>query len=284
MKHREVTALLLRHEYYADGRCPDFAIKPCAETARLLRNHRCLCGTSSDGVRILTQCNAMGQPFLPLPAEVTLRFELRLQNREFALFTDLTGLGRGAAVPQFINAGAAAGDAPELQLATGAPERRRSAPEVFAEVELRLTAVDRAATPPPPFYVSFRAKRTRWAYYCVTDLASDPAELHIVDSAPGMPTDLLLFSAANRTQLDEQPDAADPIAVQLASQYPALRRLRLISDQTVACRQQPRKHLELRLGSERLAGPLPNPALRNAAREDLLFQVIKYRTQPFQNP
>ena len=171
MKHAEVATLLLRHEYYADGRCPDFAIEPSAETARLLRNHRCLCGTSPDGVRILTQLNATGQPFLPLPAAVTLRLELRLQNREFALFTDLTGLDRGAAVPQFTNAGAAVGNATELQLARNAPERPRRAPEVFAEVELHLTAMDRAAPPPPPFYIVFRAKRTRWAYYCVTDLA-----------------------------------------------------------------------------------------------------------------
>lgn len=283
MKHVAIAELHIRHAYYADGKCSDFAIEPSEETDRLLRNHRCLIGLLTDGIRILTQLGEDGQPFLPMPADTVLVFHLRLRNSEFSLFTDLSEIS-GRAAPIFTNLGAPAGAQGTLRLAAQAAGTLRLGQGIFANVELHL--LNQANTPPlfGAFELAFQAKRVRWVYYCITDLNATASELRIVDASPAGSAELLKFGDAGRTKLDEHPDPADPIAAQLVGRYPAMSCVRLISDEPVACRQEPRKYLELRMGDERLAGPLPNPSLRDAAREDVLFRIVKYRTQPFQHP
>lgn len=284
MKHVAIAELRIRHAYYADGKCSDFAIEPSDETDRLLRNHRCLIGVLSDGIRILTQLGEDGQPFLPMPAETVLVFHLRLRNRELSLFTDLSELS-GRAAPIFTNAGAAAGAEGTLRLAAASADQPRLPAGVFADIELHLLSKAQSAAPLfGAFELALQPKKVRWVYYCITDVTSTASELKIVDASPAGTADVVLFSDAGRTKLDDQPDPADPIAAQLVGRYPAMRCVRLISDQPVACRQEPRKYLELRLGDERLAGPLPNPSLRDAGKDDVLFRIVKYRTQPFQHP
>jgi len=283
VKHATLLQLRMRHDYYADGRCADFAIAFSDDTTRLLRGHRLVVGTNADGFSIRTPLDASGQPFLPLPVDSVLRFSLLLRNQDFPLFTDLSAVSAQPA-PLYSNAGAASGAEGALVLSARAPGAALSAPGVFADVELHPGSAGRAVSAPPAiFQLSFPAKQVRWAYYCVNDVAPGPAELHIVDASPSGTPNLLQFGDGNRTKLDEHPDPSDPIAVQLGSRYPNLRCTRFISDQSVACRKEPRKYLELRLGDERLAGPLPNPSLRSAAQEGQLFHVIRYRTQPFSN-
>lgn len=283
MRHAAIVEVLLRHAFYADGRCADLAIEPSADTARLLGNHRCLARSSPDGIRVLTPLDPQGaaaRPFLPLPADAVLLFHLRLRNPDFALFTDLAGLS-GHEAPLFTSAGAAAGSAGELRLALSAVDRKRLPQGTFGGVEIRVSDLASGGAPPPAtLHVAFQAKRARWAYYCVGDPAPSGGEFRIVDASPSGSSDVLLFGDANRTRLDEQPDPSDPIAAQIASRYPATRRDRFISDQAVACREEPRRYLELWRGDQRLAERLPNPSIRNASRDDLLFQIVKYRAQP----
>jgi hypothetical protein len=291
VKHGAILELLVKHSFYADGRCPDFAIEPSVETARLLRNHRCLVGATPGGLRVLTALDAgTGQPFLPLPTGTVLRFHLEQQNTDFSLFTDLGDLTSvsvdGQPRPLFTNAGLAPGAAGELLLVAGDSARARG---IFADVDIHLDGQS-PGPQPAAFHVAFQAKQWRWAYYCVTDLPTSGDDLTIVDTAPNPngTVDVLLFSAANRTKLDEQPDIADPIAVQIAGRYPGMRCVRMLSDQAVTCHEEPRKHLELWHGTDRLSGPLPNPSVRCVSRmsaeqppQDLLFQIVKYRANPF---
>ncbi len=271
MRYSALFDLEVRHSFYADGRCPDFAIEASAATRRLLRNHRCLLRARVGGVRVVTALDEAGQSFLPLPADATLRFHLRLLNGDFALFTDLASIAR---------------EGEAVTVTYPVPPRLRS--EVFAEVEVRPGSRD---LPASKLEIGFAAKQARWAYYCVTDLPANGGQLEIVDTAP----EPLVFSAGNRRELGQEPDPADRIALQLAQRYPGLRRLRFVSDQPVACRQEQRRNLELRLGGERLSGPLPNPSPRSftgleiagdtpGQPRDSLFQIVKYSTQPFPNP
>lgn len=265
MKYTVLLALELAHPFYAGGGCPDFAIEPSDETAALLRNHRCLLRAHATGIRVLLPVDGARQPLLALPAETPLRFHLTLQSDEFALFTDLTAI-RAAHGPVFTSRGSIDG---ELVLAPGG----RLPPGVFAGVELHLGGLGLDAEP-LTFRVVFQARRARWAYYCVTDLAPNGGQLRIVDAPPPGVGDPLLFG--------EESDPADPVARQIAGWYPGMRCLRFLSDQAVACSEVPRRHLELRRGDERVVGPLANPRLRNAAPPDLLFQIIRCQTHPFQ--
>lgn len=258
MKYAVLLDLELAHPFYAGGGCPDFAIEPSAETAALLRRHRCLLRPRATGIRVLLPIDDARQPFLALPADATLRFTLTLQSDEFPLFTDLTAI-QGEPAPVFTSEGSSEG---ALVLASGG----RLPPDVFAGVEIHLDglALDVA---PFSFRVAFQARRVHWAYYCVTDLAPNGGALGVVDAPPPGAPDPLLFG--------EKPEPADAIALRLAGQYPGTRCICFLSEQAIACSEVPRRHIELRRGGERLLGPLPNPLLRNALTPDLLFQIIR---------
>lgn len=265
MKYIVLLELGLTHPFYADRGCPDFAIEPSDESTALLRNHRCLLRPHATGLRVILPVDGARQPFLALPVDTPLRFHLTLQSDVFALFTDLTAI-RSKPAPVFTSEGSSEG---ELVLAS----RDKLPPGVFAGIELYLGGLSLDAAP-LSFRVVFQARRARWAYYCVTDLAPNGGELRIVDAPPPGATDLLLFG--------EDPDPDDPIARQIVGWYPGMRCIRFLSDQAVACSEVPRRHLELRRGDERIAGPLPNPPLRNESPPDLLFQIIRCQTHPFQ--
>ncbi|APR88511.1 hypothetical protein A7982_13860 [Minicystis rosea] len=267
MKHVAIIEVLLKHAFYTDLRCPDLSVEPSDATARLLRNHRCLLRSTPEGVRILSPLDPTGQPFLPLPGDTALLFYIQVRGSEFASITDLTGIQGSSAV--FTNAGTGADG--ELRLAPADPARPRLPQGVFAAIELRPGS----APQPARFQLTFAARQARWAYYCVTDLGPADGELAVVDASPAGVTDALRFS---RVPVDPK----DPIPAQLERRYPGTRCVCFVSDEPVAARAEPRKALELRLGPDRVAGPLPNPSMQSAAKEDLLFQIIKYRTQPFQ--
>lgn len=284
MKYAALLHVELFHSFYSDALCPDLVVAPSPETARLLRSHRCLWSAVPSGLRVMTaQASGSDQPLVSIAPGTVLRFHLELQNSDFALITDLAAVS-ALAVPLFSNASLPAGQGGELVLSRGAGAPLPRA--VLAAVELRLAGHGIGPTA-PQFRLAFQAKTARWAYYCITDLPTSGDELTIADAQPGGPP-ALLFSDGNRTKLDGLADPVDPVAVQFVGRYPGMRCVRIVSDAAVACRQEPRKYLELRRGSERLLGPLPNPSVRNVVRmgsphppEDFLFQIVKYRTRPF---
>lgn len=287
MKYATLFELSITHPYYRDGLCPDFTLVPSAETASLLRRVCCRFMPLPYGGRVVAALDADAARLLvSLEGGASLRFHLALQNDDFALFTDLSGL---AMVPLFTNADLPAGQGGELSLLsrTGA----RLPQGMFAAVEI-LLAVAVPVPVAPRFRVAFQARAARWAYYCLTDLpapssAADGQELTITDAQPAGSA-AVVFSAANRASLDEAAAAADPVARQQLALHPGMRCVRFLSDGAVVCCEEPRKYLELRRGAERLLAPLPNPSIRSFARmppphaaQDLLFQVLRYRTRPF---
>ncbi len=309
MKYAALIELRINHPFYTDGRCPDLLIEPQGETARLFERHRCFLRSSPGLLRVVTPLDSIGFPLLPFRAGTSLFFDIRLANDDFALFTDLADI-HATPSPLFTNAQFDAGVTGELQLISRTredPETHeevpvKQAPGVLAELEIFLSPGDEIGRSPPTatFQLTFRSRQWRWAYYCITDLAADGGELSIMDNSPSGTIETLSFSDANRTKLDEHPDPFDPIATQIALRNPKMRCVRFISDQTVVCREEPRKFLELRLDDNRVTSPLPNPAMRSFMRrellsdpssptpptqyEDLLFQIIEYRAQPFSNP
>ncbi len=90
MKYLPLLELHLLHPYYADQRCLDFAIEPTPATQQLINNQRCVLKLVPDGLRLLLLVDDQNAPFIPLPADLVLTFQLKLQNPDFALFTDLT--------------------------------------------------------------------------------------------------------------------------------------------------------------------------------------------------
>lgn len=302
MKHAALLELRLRHLFYTDSRCPDLAIDPSQGTARLLEKHRCLLRGGPGLARVVTPLDDAGRPFLPLPAGASLLFELRSTNGDLALFTDLSAL-LATPSPLFTNAGLAAGATGELELTsrtaadpeTGEQVPVRQAPGALAEVEIVLHpgSSHGRALPAAAFQITLQPRRWHWAYYCLTDLAAGGGALTIADTSPPGTAGAPSFGDASWTD-HEAPDLSDPIALQLAARNTGMRCVRFVSEQAITCREEPRTHLALQLDSDRVSSPLPNPSLRSFTRrelpapapgpQDMLFQIIEYRAQPFPNP
>lgn len=282
MKYVPILGVSVRHTYYTDQRCPDFAIEPSAATERLARNHRLLLRIRPDGVTVAGAVAEGGDLFIALSPDATFVFHLRLHNPDFALFTNLDDVDAQAA-PRYKNGSV---PAPYEPLALGSLQDPDRLPDgVFATAEVAYgSAASPAATGYREFGVEFTASRARWSYYCITDLAPEAGKLTISDGAG---TDPVVFGPANTRDVVAQPDAADPIAGMLAERYPDLRRLRFISDKAVVSLDRAHQRLELRLDGERVAGPLPTPKLSanstvevivdgNPREEASRFHIVKY--------
>ena len=91
MKAACVFGLKVSHPYYADGVCPDFGIEPDAATARILEELPLPDqGRAGPGLHRDDEDTSFPQ----LGPELVLGFILRLQNRNFLRFTDLTNFRR----------------------------------------------------------------------------------------------------------------------------------------------------------------------------------------------
>lgn len=111
MKYLPLFTLEIFHEYYADRRCSDFEIEVPPTTQKLLADCRCVLKPLPNGLRVLISATDQTTPFIPLPDKATFGFLLRLQNPNFALFTDLSTISSLAA-PLYTNNGTT----PELAL------------------------------------------------------------------------------------------------------------------------------------------------------------------------
>lgn len=126
MKFQPLMALSLTHSYYRDGLCRDFWIEPTIATQGLLKNYRCILKSLPHGLQVLAPVTDDNTLFIPLPKGLTFVFQLRLQNPDFALFTDLTEISQ-IAVPLYTNADPGSGQKVQLALVS----RRTWATESF---------------------------------------------------------------------------------------------------------------------------------------------------------
>ena len=167
------------------------------------------------------------------------------------------------------------------------PVRPRTAPGVFAEIDIRY---DSLLQTPPSFEIPFTAKEARWKYYVAANRTPDGIGDGYQIARPNNngENDGVAFPDADRTDLRQNPDEADEVAVMLAQQYPeAVHLFRFVSDALIPCNQVARKELQLKLDGHTIFENLPNPSYRNVTRhtsgqgnqkvtQDALFHVIRY--------
>jgi hypothetical protein len=280
VKYRPLAELRISHAYYRGGRCPDFEVTPSAAGARTAANFRLIVKPRPDGVQVLAPVDANDAPFIAFAADTRLGLELRAKNRDLPLFTYLAAL-RATKSPLFVNPDASAGGV--LSLGPGTPRSGLSG-DLFAEVELRGVNASWLVGGPARFTLSLASKQARWVYYVVTDFRDGDVELVDTDTSP------LVFTPNTGTDMNAQPDPDDRQATRLAALYPGARLLRFVSAAAVACAEEPRRKLELRLKGEPLPLRLPNPALSDYAslavdpipqRQESLFRVVKHLTHSF---
>ncbi len=319
MKFLPLFDLQLRHDYYADHRCSDFLVEVAPSTQRTLRNLRAILKENPSGLRVILPVDAEDKPLIPLPTGAVFTFHLRLQNPDFALFTDLP---KRAGIERLLTYTYTNSDVndPEQLILTEFPEppERPSAHGVFAEINIVAPDTFLPANRPTSFHVDWTAKALHWTYYIVTDLNVAETPLQIkerIDNKRASETDTpVVFSLENQTTLviEEFPQFDDATAQALAQRYPNLHRFRFVSDAAIPCRHKPRKRIELLFDQqlepkvvdsasaqdptpepeqkhEQIVASLPNPSLRRYSRvpvaghlekQDTLFHVITQFTHP----
>jgi hypothetical protein len=156
-------------------------------------------------------------------------------------------------------------------------------------VEIPGSVFSKPGSEPIQFFVDFKAKRARWLYYCVTDMKLAGKDLRLVDLETSATP--LVFSPSNRTDLAQNPDPNDSLAVELASYYPGLNRVRFVSDDLVPC-QESQRRLSFQLDGHNFPDVLPSLSPRNytnwaftnqnnLVRQSALYQVVKYVSYSF---
>ena len=284
MKYVPLFVLELQHDYYFDLRCGDFQVVPTPATQQLLANFRCVLKPLPNGVRVLIQVTEQNIPFIAVPPDTVLCFQLRLQNAEFGLFTDLAAINALAA-PVFVNP--AADGALGLQAGAVPTAQVVGTASVFAQVNIALGKLIGAPGSALPadgraFQVRFNAKQCRWKYYVLVNKSTNAGNVPtIVDK-----DQQIAFDVADRHDLIQVPDPLDTVAAQLARQYPDLQAFRLPSKTLVPCRQSARKGLQLLINGDKVIDALSVPAIqqyvidvKDAKSEDGLYHIVKYFTQ-----
>lgn len=82
--------LEIRHTFYKDGLCMDFDIIPTERTQIDINNYKLLFRKLPTGFNILSRArleNGKRIPFVEIPSELSLSFNMVLENSEFPLFT-----------------------------------------------------------------------------------------------------------------------------------------------------------------------------------------------------
>jgi len=255
------------------------------DTERLLRNHRCVLRSRPDGVLCSAELGDNGSVLIGVDPSEKFSFNLTLQNAEFQLITDMSGIASQKA-PLFIPSDQNVLSGGSLQL-TSRDEALDTG--VFAAVDIPGKVFGNPGAQPVQYFIDFAAERAIWLYYCVTDLKLTGKNLQVIDlGTSGQP---IVFSQKNRTDLGQTPDPDDTLAAELAGRYPDFNRIRFASDDVVACREAPRQ-LSLQLDGHNFPDVLPAPAVQNrtawpftdqqnVAKQDALFQVVKYVSYSF---
>ncbi len=91
--YRTLFQVTTRHDFYADGNCPDFAYIPLGRTTGMLRRNRLLLRSDETGLKVIYQSVPPSQqPIVSLELPLEFAFGMRLNNPAFQLFTDLPQL------------------------------------------------------------------------------------------------------------------------------------------------------------------------------------------------
>ncbi|MGZ4992845.1 MAG: hypothetical protein ACXV79_01650 [Methylobacter sp.] len=259
--------ITLKHAFYESGRCPDFAVIPNPDTSKLFKNHRCIVKSNVYGLSVYVPVENQ-HPLIRFADDSRLFFELRLQNDEFALYTDQRVECSDPTALQFYQVGTSV--KPGQDILTEAKVN-----EVLLSVAVQRDFNQINAIPYSD-EIRFFAKPVLWFYYVVTD-PGNSEQLAIVDASQ---------EAAKTTTWQRHTSLeGDSIYTQLIKQYPAMAVICFVSEQTLDCHESCSRHLQLKLGDHVVFDQLPSPGYQNyfhlgpktdTKPTDAIYEIVKY--------
>lgn len=83
-----LATISLRHDYYADERCPDFQVRPSDATQATLRGLNILWRMLGDTLVLLVKVDEFGKVYQSLPQDLNLSFYLEIVNTDFLNYSN----------------------------------------------------------------------------------------------------------------------------------------------------------------------------------------------------
>jgi|GEM_PF-2021638 len=278
MNYRHYFSLQLFHDFYADRICADFSIEPTTSCQRLLRGHRLIFKSSTNGFVAIAPIDEAQHPDIPLAENLSFSFFLRLKNSDFINFTALD-LGEQAIdrLLYFSNLDLqpdASSDPQPLDLPHTTiqrsdlrkPEAERSALEthlsqmlereipnsrgIFGIVEIyNNQTLPQVLESPTPFNIQFAAQQKYWRYYLIAEASAQAQSFSIQDKAKQ-----IAFEA-------REPEERDRILAAIQSQFPQSQTYVFQSTAPVPCKARGIADIQLMKNGEKKPWiqHLPNP-------------------------
>jgi len=266
MNYSPLLMITLKHAFYESGRCPDFAVVPNPDTAKLFNNHRCIVKSDVYGLSVYVPLENQ-QPLIRFADDSRLCFDLRLQNDEFALYTDQRVECSDPTALQFYQAGTSVKPGQDILTAAKVSEALLSIAIQRDFNQINATAYSDE--------IRFFAKPVLWFYYVVTD-PGNSEQLAIVDASQEIP---------KTTWQRHTSSGGDSIYAQLIKQYPAMAIICFVSEQILACAESSSRHLQLKLEDHVVCERLPGPRYQNyfhvvsktdAKSTDAIYEIVNY--------
>lgn len=276
MSFRPLLELAIAHAYLGGDALPGTAVVADQATQARLRGLRLIGKASSGRYSIFGEFDPQGALRVALPDALSLRFAIERPDAELAFATDMATLEPASL---YTDEGAPADDPQQLR---PIPRTNADDPLPFALAAVKLTGAQVAAAAagrPRRCTVTLPAVAARWCYHLVTDLPNPLAEWSIARGG-GANGPAPAFREDGRVEVTDSTEA-DSTGAMLRRQNPGLRVLRFLSDAPFAARRAVVRGLELRVGSTRLFGALPNPspgATIQVGRTAAFSQILKLVT------
>ena len=156
------------HNYYTEGKCPDFEIIPDAECEQFLKGHRLVWKSTPYGLQLMIPVDERGQTPVQSSGQKVFSFDLRLKNEDFLHFTELPGWDATQAY-LFTNGERDSNTESEiLHRALQSRNEMKLSKDVghFGKVAIRITEWERAISQAWSYRLRFEAKEEQW-HYCI---------------------------------------------------------------------------------------------------------------------
>jgi len=89
IKYGNLFSVELLHNYFSDGRCPDFDIVPSIQTQKILSGHQMIAKQFGNKLFVGTSIDGSGKPFIMPEEGLNFTFFLKLKNPLFLNYTNL---------------------------------------------------------------------------------------------------------------------------------------------------------------------------------------------------
>lgn len=245
--YKELFSLNLMHDYYSDGKCPDFNITPTPECKEFLEDYHIIFKNKITGIQLVVATNDGSTPFIDISDVSKFTFYMKLNESAFGNYTVLDDIDKDKIYAYDNQAGADGLTLTQVKRSEITPPI--SDTTVFGVIDIYAEQLSDLSTP-SQYTISFTASALNWSYYFIVTQQSPEKTISIYN-------DEITFSG---------PETLDDLGQELGRKYPD-NSIQWFQSDVVSHQQKGRKSIELRTtdgfthATDTLIEHLPNPSI-----------------------